>query len=595
LALINTGNGGGSSYVGVGGNEGDGKKKNIVLVTAALPYANGDLHIGHVTSTYIPADAYSRFRRLKGDDILFVCGSDNHGTPIEVSALIMGRKPAEQAAYYRSRYIEDFEKLNISFDNFHYTDSDENRTLTEQFLNAAYDKGFVYRKEVEQWYCEKDKRYLPDRFVKGNCPYCGATDQYSDACENCGRVIESGKIVDPHCILCGARPITRKANHFFFKLSALSDKLSAWLSKSEARDFPKEVTHYVLNWIKGGLTDWDITREDYWGFRLSFKEAALNQYVYVWWDAPIGYIASTVNVCNRLKRKWESYWKGADSKIVHFIGKDIVYHHLLFWPAMLTVAGYPLPKKYVVNGYLTLETKKMSKSRKWYISLRYVLRRYPSDYVRFYLASKAANSIGDSDFSWKEFRDRINTGLADAIGNLVNRALTFIKSNFGGEVPDPESGLDAKEEKDFKEFVLKLPNEIGEHYEMANLTKVIGKIVDSFSEANRYFNLREPWRKIKAGSEKEKALAKTTLYLTANFIHDAAIYLYPITPTLSTKIMGQILPSKKQPSLSWDLAGKFAVKAGTKIGEPKPVIEKISDEEIRKDIEALEKGKTDDE
>lgn len=564
-------------------------------MTAALPYANGDLHIGHAASTYIPADVYSRFRRLNGDDLLFVCGGDYHGTPIEVSALIMNRKPVEHAEYYRSRYIEDFNKLSISFDNFHYTDSDENRVLTEQFLKAAYDKGYIYRKEVEQWYCEKDKRFLPDRFVKGGCPYCGASDQYSDACESCGRVIESGKIISPHCILCGSAPVTRKANHFFFKLSALSDKLSAWLSRSDGRDFPKEVIHYVLNWIKGGLVDWDITREDYWGFKLPFKEATPNQYVYVWWDAPIGYIASTVNICNKLKRKWEPYWKSGDSKIVHFIGKDIVYHHLLFWPAMLTVAGYPLPKKYVVNGYLTLDSKKMSKSRKWYISLRYILGRYPADYVRFYLASKAANNTGDNDFSWQEFRDRINTGLADAIGNLVNRALTFIKTNFGGEVPEPESGFDAKEEKQFKEFISKLPSELAELYETVNITKVIGRIVDCFGEANRYFNAREPWRKIKAGGKEEKALAKTVLYLTVNFIRDAAVYLYPITPTLSTQILNQVAPSSKQSSLSWDTTGKFTVKSGTRIAEPKPIVEKISDEEIKKDIEILEKGKMKDE
>jgi methionyl-tRNA synthetase len=344
-----------------------------------------------------------------------------------------------------------------------------------------------------------------------------------------------------------------------------------------------------LNWIRGGLSDWDITREDYWGFKLPFKEATPNQYAYVWWDAPIGYIASTVNICQKRGLKWEQYWKNPDSKIVHFIGKDIIYHHLLFWPAMLAVAGYPLPKKYSVNGYLTLESKKMSKSRNWQISLHYVLDRYPSDYIRFYLASKAANNISDSDFSWKEFQGRVNTGLADAVGNLANRVLRFICDTFGGEVPEPETNLRTKEDKEFREFISKLPPSFEELYNLVNLTKVVGKIIDSFGEGNKYFNAKEPWRRIKAGKEGE-ASSKTTLYLSVNFIHDAAIYLYPITPNLSTQLLSQILGSRPQLPLSWEATGKFQIKPGTKVGKPRPLVEKISDEEINKDIEALEKG-----
>jgi methionyl-tRNA synthetase len=570
-----------------------GEEKDIVLVTAALPYSNNVLHIGHVTSTYIPADVYSRFRRLKGDDILFVCGSDVHGTPIEVAALATGKKPADYAEYYRLRHIDDFKKLNISFDNFYHTASEENRVLTQDFLKAAYDKGYIEAKEVEQWYCEKDKRFLPDRFVKGNCPYCGAADQYSDVCESCGRVIEAGKIINPQCILCRTTPTKRKARHFFFRLRALSDQLSSWLLRSSERDFPRGVTNYVLNWITGGLEDWDITREDYWGFKLPFKDAAPDQYAYVWWDAPIGYIASTVNLCNRIGRNWEHYWKNPAAKVVHFVGKDIIYHHLLFWPAMLIVAGYPLPRKYVVNGYLNLDGKKMSKSRKWFIPLRYIVDRYPTDYIRFYLASKAANNIGDSDFSWQEFQTRVNTGLADMIGNFVNRTLKFINSNFGGKVPEPETYLGNDIDIKFKEFILKLPKEIEDLYESVNLTQLLLKIVDSFGEANRYFNAKEPWKKLKNGEQGESS-AKTTLYLSINFIHDGAIFLQPITPSLSEQILGQMVSIEGQPGLgerpTWEALGKFRVNPGTKIVEPKPLVEKISDDQIKKDVEILEKG-----
>jgi methionyl-tRNA synthetase len=295
-----------------------------------------------------------------------------------------------------------------------------------------------------------------------------------------------------------------------------------------------------------------------------------------------------VNICEKRGLNWERYWKSDNTKIVHFIGKDIIYHHLLFWPAMLSVAGYPLPKKYVVNGYLTLESKKMSKSRKWQISLRYILDRYPADYIRFYLASKAANSIGDSDFTWKEFQTRVNTGLADAVGNLVNRVLKFTCDNFKGVVPEPEASLTTYD-KDFKKFISQLPDEFAELYESVNLTKVVGKIVDSFGEGNKYFNAKEPWKKIKTGKEGE-ASSKTTLYLSINFIHDAAIYLHPVTPNLSAQLLNQIFESRDPLDLSWAATGKFGVKPGTKVGKPKPLVEKITDDQISKDIEALEKG-----
>ena len=502
----------------------------------------------------------------------------------------MHRTPSEHAEYYRMRQIHDFQQLNISFDNYYYTGSEENRVLTEEFLNAAYKNNYIYLKEVEQWYCEKDQRFLPDRFVKGVCPSWGAVDQYSDVCEVCGRVIEPGKIIDAHCVLCGMPPIKRKAKHFFFKLSSLSGFLSDWLSKSSDKNFPKGVVNYVLSWVRSGLDDWDITREDYWGFKLPFKDAASNQYAYVWWDAPIGYIASTVNLCSRLGTSWERYWKNKDAELVHFIGKDIIYHHLLFWPSMLKVAGYPLPKKYVVNGYLNLEGRKMSKSRKWSINLRHVLDRYPSDYIRFYLATKAANNIGDSDFSWKEFQNRINTCLADAIGNLVNRVLTFITDTFEGVVPHPQSNLADKEDRKFKEFITMLPGEFEELYETVNLTKVVGKIVDSFGEGNKYFNVKAPWKRIKSGTKEGEESAKTALYLNINLIHDGAIYLYPITPTLSGQILDQISGSSKEPFPTWNILGKFSVKPGTRVGNPKPIAEKIKDEEIKKEIETLEKG-----
>lgn len=554
-------------------------------MTAALPYANGDLHIGHAISTYIPADIYARFKRLQGLNVLFVCGSDDHGTPIEVAARSAGRTPLEHARHFHERHREDFERLGMSFDNYHYTHSEENRELTEEFLRKAREAGFIYIKEVEQYYCEHDAKYLPDRYVIGTCPYCGAENQFSDLCERCGRVIEPGKIINPQCALCGSTPVKRRAMHFFFKLSAFAERLEKWLSSASPRDFPREVVNYVLGWIRSGLEDWDITREDYWGFKMPFKDAADNQYVYVWWDAPIGYIASTVNYCRRTGRNWEDYWKRADGKVVHFIGKDIVYHHFIFWPAMLMAAGYPLPSKYVVNGYLTLEGEKMSKSRGWLIPLRYILERYPADYLRYYACFKAANSTRDSDFSFKEFQRKINSELADNIGNYAHRVLTLIYRFFSGVVPSPFE-MDSEDE-DFKAFIRSLPSELAQLYEEADFTKLGAKLLEAFGRANGYLNLKEPWRRAKESLNK----AATPLYLSINFLRDSMVVMYPIVPGISTQVLSFIYVDKPL-NLSWSSLGCFTVEPGWKIAKPVPVVRKISDEEVAEDLERLKRGFT---
>lgn len=555
--------------------------KEKLQVQAALPYANGDLHIGNAFSTYIPADIFVRYKRLRGADITFICGSDDHGTPVAVAALQAQRSPQEHAEYFRRRHLEDFEKLDISFDNYHYTSSEENRILTNLFLTKAYEGGYIFQREVEQFYCERDKRYLPDRFVKGTCPYCGAGEQYSDACESCGKVIEPGKIIDPHCAICGTPPVKVSSNHFFFKLSAFSDELSRWLLESNQHDFPQDCVNYVRNWINEGLRDWDITREDYWGFPIPLKGAAPNQYVYVWWDAPIGYIASTWNYCDRKGLRWEDNWRKPESKTIYFIGKDILYHHFLFWPAMLKAAGYNLPSKYVVNGFLTLQEQKISKSRRWLVPLRYMIEKYTPDYFRFYVALKSTNSLRDNDFSFKEFQTVINTNLADNIGNFAHRVLTFISANFEGAVPQPRD-FDAVDEE-FKLFVTRAPEEIQTSLDRANFNNAVHLILNSFAQANRYLNSREPWKKIKT----EPGAAKTCLYLSANFLHDGTTYLFPITPNISSSILGFLSISYP----NWTAVGGLTVEPGHRINSPSPVVKKITDDEIEEDLENLRSNK----
>ncbi|MGQ9722506.1 MAG: methionine--tRNA ligase [Candidatus Jordarchaeum sp.] len=550
-----------------------------ILITSALPYANGDLHIGHVSSTYIPADTYARFCRLRGYDVVFVCGSDDHGTPISVSAREAGRTPLEHVDYYRERQLNDLKALNISFDNYYKTHSEENREITEHFLLKLRENGYIYQKEVELFYCERDKTYLPDRMIKGTCPYCGAEDQYSDACEICGRTIEPGEIHRPYCILCGNPPVTRRENHFIFKLSAFSDRLYEWLTSNETgENFPKDVVNYVVQWIKSGLQDWDITREDYWGFKLPYADAKENQYVYVWFDAPIGYIASTINLGEKKGFNWEDYWKRDDSLITHFIGKDIVYHHFLFWPAVLMgTEEITLPRKYVVNGYLTLEGQKMSKSRNWLIPLNYILKKYPADYVRFYLAFKADNSIRDNNFGWEEFQERINGDLVDNIGNLVHRILHFINNRYDSKIPEPSDFDDL--DREFIQLISSVTDELAKYYEQCDLAKAIKRIIESFKFANSYFSTKEPWKTIKKKPEE----AKTTLYLCANFLCSAVIHLSPIIPQSAEKLQKYL---NTEPN-TWNSAKELKLKPGHEILKAEPLFEKIPKEEVDNEIETL--------
>ncbi len=553
------------------------------IVTAALPYANGDIHMGHVCSTYVPADVYTRFLRLRGEQAVYVCGADEHGTPIEMSARERGMDPASYAEFYRLRQLRDLESMGVRFDNYHRTHSDENRRLTEHFLLKMRENGYIYSKEVESYYCEHDKKYLPDRFVIGTCPYCGAENQYSDQCEVCQRALEPGEILNPRCAICGSTPITKKTTHFFFKLSAFSDRLSEWIRSKSNRDFPREVVNHVLGWIAGGLKDWDITREDYWGFKLPYTDASPEQYAYVWVDAPICYFASFINWAERTDPDRKKWLSDPATRLVHFIGKDIVQHHLIFWPSMLmAVDEFVLPSKYVVNGYISLEGRKMSKSRGWYIPVQRATSRYPSDYLRFYLAYKASNTTGDSNFSWTEFRDRINRELADNIGNFVHRVLSFTQNNFGGRVPSP--GPLSPEDRRFREEFEEAFAGISKDYEDCNLSRVVQGLVGAFMLANRYFNEKRPWESVKRKVED----AATTMYLSLCFVKRAAAYLYPITPNIADEIW-EMLGEEKGLEESRPLSSGYDldVHPGTEIPRPKPLVTKVEEEKIKEEQERL--------
>jgi len=374
------------------------------IITSALPYANGEIHLGHVASTYLPADVTTRFLKQKGVEAYYICASDDFGTPILIQSEKEGKSPEEYVAYWNKRDYDDFTAFNIGFDFFYKTSSKENIEFVQYVFKKLKDYGHIYESEIIQFYCKNDKKFLPDRYVIGKCPYCKAEDQYSDLCEKCGRV--PTEIDNPHCSICGAPPVKEKTIHYFFKLKNFSDQLYSYLGN--AQHLQKDVKKYVENWIKSGLIDWDITRDISWGVPIPDSKG---QVFYGWFDNHLAYISSTVKFLNDKGIDGKEFWNSAD--IYHFIGKDIVYHHFLFLPAMRLGIGeeYKLPDYIPTRGHLTLQSKKISKSRNWYIGLKEFLGFYRADYLRFYLIAINPYSQDDLNFDWDEFTHKINSEL----------------------------------------------------------------------------------------------------------------------------------------------------------------------------------------
>ena len=541
-----------------------------VLITAALPYANGTPHLGHMKSTYLPADILARFYKLKGVKTLYVCATDEHGTPIQLAAEEAGEDAEEFVKKYHELGEKIFKSLNIEFDIFYRTHSPENKELTQMFLKSLRENDYIYEKTVELYYCPACHRYLPDRYVKGTCPKCGAEDQYSDYCEKCGTTFEVGEILEPKCAICGSTPILKKSLHFIFKLSAFSNFLEEWLKNN--KELQPQVVNYVLKWIEEGLKDWDITREkDYWGFELPYEDAE-GKKVYVWFDAPIGYIASTVKWCKDHGDDWEKWWKDSETKIIHHIGKDIIYHHYLFWPAMLkgTNLGFNLPSAIPTRGFLTLEKRKFSKSRQWYISVEDFLKYFPADYARFYLTLASPLSLADTDWSWSEFKEKINNDLVGTIGNFIHRVLTLIYRYFQGKVPEPSEYN--KEEKRLINHIKREVERIEKLMETYRLKLALEAVINLAREGNKYLNLKEPWKAIKINEED----AKTTLYVAIQLVKIIAILLIPFIPESAKKILNYLNIEGRY----WDYLKKADISPNHLIKKPDPVFRKVSDREI---------------
>jgi len=543
-----------------------------ITITAALPYANGPLHLGHIRSTYLPADIYARYQRLAGNDAVYICASDEHGTPIVAAAEKERKKPEEFVEYYHKRDEQEFQKLGFSMDIFHRTSSKENREMAQWFFLKLKEKGLIYEKEVEQAYCNKCKRFLPDRFVIGKCPYCGAGNQYSDYCDGCGKALAAGELLEPRCSSCGSPPTTKKSRHYFFKLSQLSPKLERWLR--ENKELQQEVVNYLLNWIKEGLKDWDISRDMEWGVPIPGER---NKVLYVWFDAPIGYVSSTVAWAKSKGKNWEEYWKG-ECKIVHFIGKDIVYHHYLFWPAMLMEVGdgFKPPDAIPTRGYLNLEGKKFSKSKGWFVSLEDYLSEFPADYLRYYVTTITPHSIQDADFYWKDFQEKVNNELVACIGNFIHRTLVLINKSCGSRIPNP-SNLSEREEG-LLELISKKKKSVAERIELFDFKGGLEEINSLASEFNRYLSEREPWK------ERDEKKLGNCLYVCSRAVTALGVLLSPYLPFSSQKLFSQL---GIKGEVRWEDADEELLHPGSTIPKAKPLFEKVSDESIKKQEEKL--------
>ena len=498
-----------------------------------------------------------------------VCATDEHGTPIAVKADAEGKKPIEVAKRYHDMIARDIESCNISLDNFARTSDELHYKISQDFFLYLYNKGLIYEEPIQQLYCENCEKFLPDRYVEGTCPVCGA-DARGDHCESCGRALEPIELIEPHCLTCGHTPVIRDSSQYFFKLSHFQDKLEEYISTNEY--LPPNVRNYAQNWLKEGLQDWIMTRDMKWGIPVPL-EGAEGKVIYVWGEAFIGYISSAAAWSRRTGIAWEDYW---DGHVVHFIGKDIIYHHSLFWPAMLMGHDCKLPDDIFAGEFLSLEGRKMSTSKNWVVWVDDFVKDFESDLLRFYLTISAPLNK-DTDFSWDDFQRRINDELADIIGNFLHRTFTFTRKFFDNKVPQYNNPSDV--DLEFESQIKELPERVGELISEMKFREGLVEILKTAKAANKYFNDQEPWKAVKEDMEK----ASNCLYLSNQFCKALAILLKPYIPIKADAICDIInIPHGED----WNEASQF-LETGHEINKAKPLFKKIEDDTINAQKEKL--------
>jgi len=496
-------------------------RKRKILVTSALPYVNGSPHMGHLVE-YLQTDIWVRFQKLRGHDCIYVCASDAHGTPIMLKARELGITPEALTEGYAAEFVNDFRDFGVDFDNYYTTHSPENEALVTEMFKVLSDNGDIFTRTIEQSYDEKEGMFLPDRFVRGTCPFCRAEDQYGDACENCSKTYSPADLINPVSVISGTAPVRRKSEHYFFKLSSYGDRLRRWMSEAE---LDNNVVAKLEEWFEAGLQDWDISRDaPYFGFRIPGTD---DKYFYVWLDAPVGYMASFRHLCERRDDlDFDDYWRpGSAAEVYHFIGKDIMYFHTLFWPAVLAGAGFRTPTSVFVHGFLTVNGQKMSKSRGTFIKARTYLDNLDASFLRYYYAAKLGPTIEDIDLNLEDFIARVNSDLVGKLINIASRCAGFISKRFDGRLANrlPDAAL-------FDEFA-NASETIAKHYDRREYSKAMRLIMTLADRANRYIDDNKPWLMVKD----ENKLTDVQLVCTQglNMFRSLMIYLSPVIPAVA--------------------------------------------------------------
>jgi len=492
-----------------------------IVVTSALPYANGPIHIGHLVE-YIQTDIWVRFQKMCGNKCLYFCADDTHGTPVMISARAAGMSPEELISRTHKEHEADFQNFLIEFDNYYTTHSQENRLFSEQIFNSLSRAGSIVKRDVEQAYCENCKMWLPDRYIRGTCPRCKAENQYGDSCDNCGGTYQATELINPRCSRCSAVPVRRRSVHYFFRVTDYRGRLKELIAKGYTQ---QSVARKLDEWFKAGLKDWDISRDGpYFGFKIPGEE---NKFFYVWLDAPIGYMASAKNYCDRNGLDFDQLWNSGEYELYHFIGKDIMYFHALFWPAMLMGSGFRPADKLFVHGFLTVDGQKMSKSRGTFIRAATYLKYLKPELLRYYYAGKLTGGIEDIDLSTDDFVNKANADLVGKFANLASRSGPMLAKNFNSEL-----GRLDKAGKDLIGQLTEAKEQIIANYENLNFAAVVRTVNALADQANRYVEQAEPWATVKNDLERTRA----TLTAVLNAVRILTIYLKPILPEFAQKV-----------------------------------------------------------
>ena len=553
-------------------------------ITAALPYTNGSIHIGHLAGVYVPSDIYARYLRLQGKDVAFICGSDEHGVAISMKAKKEGITPQQVIDKYDGIIRKSFLDFGISFDNYSRTSAEIHHKTASEFFKKLYDNGDFIEETTEQLYDAKADQFLADRFVTGTCPKCDNPEAYGDQCEKCGSTLNATDLINPKSTITGETPILKSTKHWFLPLNRYESFLREWILEGHKNDWKPNVYGQVKSWVDGGLEPRAVTRDLDWGIDVPV-EGAEGKKLYVWFDAPIGYISSTKEWAAREGKDWEPYWKDADTKLVHFIGKDNIVFHCIIFPAMLKAEGsYILPDNVPANEFLNLEGNKLSTSKNWAVWLHEYLQDFPEkqDSLRYALTANAPETK-DNDFTWKDFQARNNNELAAIFGNFINRVVVLTNKYYNGIVPSPNefSEVDAQTLAELKAY----PAVISSSIERYRFREALGELMNVARLGNKYLADEEPWKMVK----ENPARVQTQMYVALQIAAALSILCKPFLPFTSIKLE-KILNCK----LNWKDVSKKPdlLPAGHQIGQAEILFAQIEDAEIQKQLEKLEATKT---